>query len=164
MKKHLLTKQTLALSLALALALGTTACGSNGTANNTTSQSGSTAPSSAVEASISESSIPDTATASVENEIPMKTFTFTVVDGEGNETVFDIESDKETVGEALLEQGLIEGEEGQYGLYVKTVNGIIADYETTGTYWAFYINGEYGTTGVDMTPITEGENYSFKVE
>lgn len=161
-KKHLLTKQTLALSLALALALGTTACGSNDTANNTTSQSGSTAPSSAVEASSSESSIP--ATASVENEIPMKSFTFTVVDGDGNETVFDIESDKETVGEALLEQGLIEGEEGQYGLYVKTVNGIIADYETTGTYWAFYINGEYGITGVDATPITEGENYSFKVE
>ena len=51
-------------------------------------------------------------------------FTFDVVDQEGNETQFEIHTDKETVGEALLELGLIAGEEGDYGLYVKTVNGI----------------------------------------
>ncbi len=59
---------------------------------------------------------------------------------------------------------LIEGEEGEYGLYVKTVNGITADYDEDGTYWAFYINGEYAQTGVDATPVAEGETYSFKVE
>ena len=51
-----------------------------------------------------------------------------------------------------------------YGLYVKEVNGITADYDVDGTYWAFYINDEYASTGVDSTNITEGDNYSFKVE
>ncbi len=91
-------------------------------------------------------------------------FSLTVADEEGVETEFEIHTDKETVGEALLETGLIEGEEGEYGLYVKTVNGITADYDEDGTYWAFYINGEYAQTGVDATPVAEGEAYSFKVE
>lgn len=93
-----------------------------------------------------------------------KQFNFTVVDKEGNQTEFEIHTDKETVGEALLDLGLIVGEDGAYGLYVKTVNGITADYETDGTYWAFYVNDEYATSGVDTTVIAEGEEYSFKVE
>lgn len=91
-------------------------------------------------------------------------FTFTVVDKEGNETQFEIHTDKETVGEALTELELIAGEESSYGLYVKTVNGITADYDKDGVYWAFYVNGEYAQTGVDSTMITEGDNYSFQVE
>ncbi len=91
-------------------------------------------------------------------------FPFTVIDQEGEETEFEIHTDKETVGEALLEVGMIEGEEGEYGLYVKTVNGITADYDADGVYWAFYINGEYAQTGVDTTPIVEGEEYSFRIE
>ncbi len=92
------------------------------------------------------------------------TFTVTVVDKEGTEASFEIHTDKEMVGEALQECGLLEGEEGPYGLYVKTVNGITADYDVDQTYWAFYINGEYAMTGVDVTTITEGDTYSLKVE
>ena len=91
-------------------------------------------------------------------------FLFTVVDKDGNETNFEIHTDKEKVGEALLELGLISGDEGQYGLYVKTVNGITADYDVDQTYWAFYVNGEYASSGVDTTAIEEGVIYSFKVE
>ena len=91
-------------------------------------------------------------------------FNFTVVDKDGKETVFDIHTDKTTVGDALLELGLIEGEEGAYGLFVKQVNGIIADYDVDKTYWAFYVNGEYGMTGVDATDIEAGANYTLKVE
>lgn len=91
-------------------------------------------------------------------------FTFTVVDKEGSETQFEIHTDKETVGDALLDLDLIAGEEGEYGLYVKTVNGITVDYDKDGEYWAFYVNDEYAQTGVDSTAITEGDSYSFKVE
>lgn len=87
-----------------------------------------------------------------------------VTDGEGNETLFDVYTDKATVGEALLEVELIAGEDGEYGLYVKTVNGIVADYDVDQTYWAFYIDGEYASTGVDTTPVEEGKTYGFKVE
>lgn len=91
-------------------------------------------------------------------------FTFSVVDKEGNETLFEIHTDEETVGKALLELDLIAGEESAYGLFVKTVNGITADYDKDGVYWAFYINDEYAPTGVDSTTITEGDSYSFRVE
>ena len=91
-------------------------------------------------------------------------FYFNVVDKDGTETKFEIHTDKTVVGEALLELGLIEGEMGDYGLYVKKVNGITADYETDGTYWAFYVGDEYGMTGVDMTPIEAGKAYMFKVD
>ena len=93
-----------------------------------------------------------------------KVFAFTVVDAEGAETNLEVHTDKETVGDALLEHNVIAGEDGSYGLYVKSVNGLMVDYDKDGKYWAFYINGEYGMTGVDVTTITEGDSYAFKVE
>ena len=72
---------------------------------------------------------------------------------------FTIKTDKKTVGEALIENELISGDEGDYGLYVKKVNGIVADYDVNQSYWAFYINGEMAMTGVDMTDIDETAIY-----
>ncbi len=91
-------------------------------------------------------------------------FEFVVVDVDGNEFKTTVRTDKKIVGEALLDLGLIAGEDSQYGLYVKTVNGITLDYDKDGKYWAFYINGEYAMTGVDSTEIVEGETYTFKAE
>ncbi len=94
--------------------------------------------------------------------------------GEGGETLvvevvaedklvtFTIHTDEDTVGAALMEHGLLEGEAGNYGLYVKVVNGITADYDVNQSYWAFYINGEYAMTGVDGTEITEGAIYQLE--
>lgn len=73
--------------------------------------------------------------------------------------VFTLHTDESTVGAALLENGLIAGEEGQYGLYIKVVNGMTADYDADGHYWSFCINGEYAMKGVDGTPINEGDTY-----
>ena len=78
--------------------------------------------------------------------------------------MFKIKTEEKTVGAALLGVGLIEGENSEYGLYVKKVNGITADYDTDGTYWAFYINGQYATSGVDKTDIEPGASYEFKIE
>ena len=91
-------------------------------------------------------------------------FPLTVTDGEGNEMHAEIHTDKEIVGEALEELGLILGEESPTGIYVKTVSGITADYDKDGTYWAFYVNGEYAQSGVDSTPIHEGDSFAFRVE
>lgn len=93
-----------------------------------------------------------------------KSFTFTITDADGNETELTVNTDKTIVGEALQELGLLAGEEGPYGIYVKTVNGITYDYDADGKYWAFYINGEYAMTGVDITEIENGATYSFKAE
>ena len=97
-------------------------------------------------------------------QVASKSFTFEVVDKDGNTETFNITTDKTTVGEALLEEGLIAGENGQYGLYVTEVNGIVADYNVDGTYWAFYVDGAYASSGVDTTDIVDGSTYSFKVE
>ena len=90
-------------------------------------------------------------------------FTLTVKAGEESIN-FSISTDKKTVGEALIELGLVEGEEGTYGLYILKVNGILADYNVDQTYWAFYINGEYAMTGVDSTDIVNGAAYTLSRE
>ena len=69
-----------------------------------------------------------------------KSFTMEVVDKDGGKVTFTVKTDADTVGKALLDQGVIAGEDSSYGLYVKTVNGITLDYDTDGMYWAFYIN------------------------
>ncbi len=91
-------------------------------------------------------------------------FTFTVTDEDKNVTAFEIHTSKTVVGEALAEVGLIAGDPGPYGLYVKTVNGITVDYDKDHAYWAFYENGGYAAKGVDKTEIREGVTYGFKVE
>ena len=78
---------------------------------------------------------------------------------EDQSVVFTIHTDKDTVGAALIEHDLIAGDEGAYGLYIKVVNGITADYDIDQSYWAFYIDGEMAMTGVDVTDITEGTAY-----
>ena len=88
-----------------------------------------------------------------------KSFTLVVRDLNGSEKSFTVKTDAKTVGEALLAVDMIEGEDGQYGLYVKKVNGITADYDVDQTYWAFYINGEYAMSGVDTTDIVAGATY-----
>lgn len=93
-----------------------------------------------------------------------KSFSFSVIDKDGKTESFLVHTDKEIVGDALEEQKLIEGEDGPYGMYVKKVNGISADFEKDKVYWAFYIDGEYATSGVDKTKIENGKQYAFRVE
>ena len=99
-----------------------------------------------------------------QQEIVEKSFKFQVTDLDGTKKEFEVKYDEEkTVGEALTNEGLISGEEGQYGLMVDTVDGQKYDYNEDGAYWLLYINGEYAMTGVDSTPIKDGEIYSFVV-
>ena len=93
-----------------------------------------------------------------------KEFTFTVTHSDGTEKTFELKSEKKTVGEALIDEKLISGEDSIYGLMVYTVDGETVKYEDDGKYWAFYIDGAYATAGVDSTDITEGSTYTFKVE
>lgn len=72
---------------------------------------------------------------------------------------FTIKTDKTILGDALKEHSLIEGDEGEFGLYIKKVNGITADYDVDQSYWGFYKNGEMMMEGVDLTEIKDGEHY-----
>ncbi len=140
----------LCIVLIAAIALFTTACNDNKTDDTTTT----------TESAVSTTEAPK---ATVLGKGETK-FNFTVTDLEGNETVYEINTDKKTVGEALLDLELIAGKQGNPGLLVNTVNGKTLDYNKDGAYWAFYINGEYATSGVDTTEIVAGTNYAFKAE
>lgn len=132
-----------ALLLLLSLCIGFVACGEDTPADTTA----------AVTTTASEGGTEDPA--------PL-TFTFKVVHADGTEKSFEINTYKETVGAALVAEGLISGEDGDYGLYVKVVDGETADYDVDQSYWSFYIGDEYAMTGVDQTKITDGATYWFK--
>lgn len=72
---------------------------------------------------------------------------------------FTLKTDAKNLGEALLDTGLAEGEDGPYGLYIKKVNGITADYDIDQTYWSFCIDGEAQMKGVSDTEIAGGETF-----
>ena len=95
-------------------------------------------------------------------EAPAEAVSFTVIvtDLDGNETTFEYTSSAASVGEVLVAEGLVVGHEADYGLYIDSVNGIAADWDNDQTYWAFYINGEYATTGISDTPITADTTYA----
>lgn len=83
----------------------------------------------------------------------------------GEESVtFTIHTDEKILGDALKAHSLIEGEEGDFGLYIKKVNGILADYDVDRTYWAVYKDGEYMLVGVDSIEIADGEHYELSRE
>lgn len=89
-----------------------------------------------------------------------KNFTLTVIDAEGTETVHELNTDAEMLGDALEAEGLLEGEEGAYGLYVTAVDGIAAD-ESNQEWWCLTKGGESVTTGVDSTPVADGDAFEF---
>jgi hypothetical protein len=90
-----------------------------------------------------------------------KSFSFSSTDADGIVTNWTVRTDAENVGAALVEVSLISGDTTEFGLMVKTVNGLTADFDADGAYWAFYIEDEFATTGVDTTPIEESKAYSF---
>lgn len=92
------------------------------------------------------------------------TFKFIAVMPDGTERSFDITTERKYVGQALLDEGLISGDDTQYGLFVHTVCGQTVRYETDGKFWSFYIGENMSMTGVDATEIVDGTTYVFKVE
>ena len=89
-----------------------------------------------------------------------KQFTVTVVHGDGSRKEFSYATDEEYLGPVLLEKGLIEGSDSEYGLMISAVDGETADWTVNQSYWALYVGEEYAVTGIDTTPVTDAESYS----
>ena len=88
-----------------------------------------------------------------------KTITVTVVHGDGSAKDFTYHTDEEFLGAVILAEGLAEGEDGPYGLYIKVVDGEKAVYEEDNAYWSLYIGEEAALTGADQTPAEDGGVY-----
>lgn len=89
----------------------------------------------------------------------LKDFTLVIVHKDGVEKKMEMRSDAEFLGPLLQEKGIIEGDMGDYGLYIKKVDGEKAVYEEDNAYWAFYVGEEYAALGIDKTPIEDGATY-----
>ncbi|MBQ3974421.1 MAG: DUF4430 domain-containing protein, partial [Lachnospiraceae bacterium] len=57
-----------------------------------------------------------------------------------------------------------QGSTSDYGLFIESVNGLAASYDDNGSYWAIYVNGEYGSYGADAQPVTDGDSFALKYE
>ncbi len=92
------------------------------------------------------------------------TFAFTAVFADGKEEHHEVTTTAESLGDALEEAGLIDGEDGPYGLTVTTVCGVTVDFERESAYWAIYVNGEYALKGIDQIKCADVEKVELKVE
>lgn len=90
-----------------------------------------------------------------------KEITVEVVDDKAESKLYNVNTDAEYLRQVLEEtEGLtVEGTESEYGLMVETVNGLTADFNTNGAYWAFYVDGDYCNYGVDEQPVEDGQAY-----
>jgi len=97
-----------------------------------------------------------------ETEAGSKGYTVTVVHKDGSEKVFEYRTDEEYLAGALLEEGLVSGEDSQYGLTIITVDGEDAVWATDNAYWAIWVGEEMSMTGASETPVYDGS--TFKLE
>ena len=89
-----------------------------------------------------------------------KTTIYVDVVADGKSVTFTLHTDAETLGAALVAEKLVEGEESQYGLYIKKVNGMTADYDVDGSYWSISKDGKDLMTGADGEKISDGAHYA----
>ena len=94
----------------------------------------------------------------------VKHFTVTITHKDGTQKVLNCTSDARMVGDYLLSENLVKGENGAYGLYIHEADGERAVYEEDGAFWAFYVDGEQSLTGVDQTALEEGKHYELRYE
>ena len=87
-----------------------------------------------------------------------KTITVEVILADGTSKEHTVNTDAEFLRGALEEKNLVEGDESEYGLFVKTVDGVTAN-DANQEWWCFTKGGETLFTGVDTTPIADGEHY-----
>ncbi|MBE6680780.1 MAG: DUF4430 domain-containing protein [Ruminococcaceae bacterium] len=89
----------------------------------------------------------------------VKQITVEVVYQDGSEE-YKIKTKAETLETAMKEaDGLkFETKDGM----VMVINGVRADYNLDGAYWAIYVNDGYGNYGISEQPVTDGDCFRFE--
>lgn len=88
-----------------------------------------------------------------------KTISVTVIHGDGSQKDFSIGTNEEFLRGALEQEKLVEGDESEYGLFITSVDGEAAD--SAAEQWWCICDGDGNMlmTGVDTTPINDGDVY-----
>ena len=85
-----------------------------------------------------------------------KQITAVIIHGDGTRKEIPIETSQDTLGRALVEAGVVEGNGTAYGIYIVTADGERAD-EDKEQWWCITKGGEGVNTGADSTPIEDGD-------
>lgn len=88
------------------------------------------------------------------------TITVDVVKSDKSTKTYTIETDAENLEDALVAEGLVEGEDSEYGLFIQTVDGETANYDENKSFWNLLKDGEAMATGARDEKIADGNKYS----
>ncbi len=96
-----------------------------------------------------------------------KSYTLEVVEN-GNTSEFTGKTDAEFLSglmDELKAEGSFtyEGTPSDYGMFITSVQGVEAS-DAEKTYWAIYVNDEYGQYGADAQPVSDGDKYTLQLE
>lgn len=89
-----------------------------------------------------------------------KTLSVTVTHADGSVRDIKLSTDAAFLWDAMSEEGLIDGTDGEFGKWITAVDGETAD-ENAKQYWMFTKSGEWVDTACDKTPIADGDSYEF---
>lgn len=70
-------------------------------------------------------------------------------------------TDGDNAFELLQENADVEFEQYDFGVFVKSINGVSGDNEY---FWSLYVNGEQSVTGADQTFLEEGDLVEWRYE
>lgn len=90
-----------------------------------------------------------------------KSITVEVTHADGTTAEFSYHTDLEYLGDLLQREGLISGSDGEYGLFVETVDGETVDYARNQSWWRLTCNGEDAGTGADAVVLHDGDRYGW---
>lgn len=85
-----------------------------------------------------------------------KTIVVQVVHGDASQKEFTYRTGAAYLGEVLLAERLVEGEQSAYGLFITAVDGETAQ-DSLRQWWCITKDGQRVDTGVDVTPIADGD-------
>jgi len=83
-----------------------------------------------------------------------------VIHGDGSIKDFEFRTEAEYLAQALLEHEPlgVKGDDGQFGLYIQTVDGETAS-DADQTFWSISKDGIALTVGASSQPVADGERY-----
>lgn len=87
-----------------------------------------------------------------------KNITVDVIHKDGSLKTFTYDTDREYLGEVLTDENLVSGGSGAYGMFITSVDGETAD-DANQEWWCITKDGESLNTGVDQTPVSDGDKY-----
>lgn len=88
-----------------------------------------------------------------------KKITVTVVHKDQSEKRFVCRTQEDYLGPVLLAEQIVQGEMGQFGLFILSADGEVADWSVDQGWWAVYEGDTLAPVGADELVIEDGDSF-----